>query len=318
MLYIKKHGEEVMEENLITDSKETDVLEIAHEIEMECAMFSFEVTHSLVEAYEVEVDKTAGVVTEDDSAPADKSIWQKIKDFIGKIIAKIKELFTRFVNWLSTKILSNDKFLERFKGQKLGKIKAEAYDYEEGFKRVKVINSVAVEEFNVVKKAFNEIMATGKHTDSDELKKILDESKKRCEEIAMKSGKPDDFNAVQKYSKDFHEGYFEGTKQFILTEKKERELDGNKLLKILEANKDIKNTLQKVSTTFIEQLKFTMKAVDGLKEGNTDPEVRVYINYTINFNIKQCQATFQAAQILIASIRSHISACAKAAAGEAN
>ena len=330
VLYIKKHPE-VLEESILTESTETDILDISYEIDLECAQMSFESTHALIDTYVAEMsedsfkdaknNKESGNVEDDDfkqvedngKAPeANKTLWQKIKTFIGKVIAKIQELFTRFVNWVTTKILSNDKFIAQFKDKKLGKIKAEAYDYANGFGNIKNAYSNVRKAFDVSKAAFNEILSTGKHTDSAELKEIIDEAKENIDRIIGLSGNPMDTAKIKKDSADYHKGYMAGFKKSLIGDKIERTLDGAQLLKILMANKDIKNDLQKVTVGCIESLKYSLKMADSLKDGKTPVETRILINYSVNLNAKLVQTIIGAAQELIVGIRNHINKCANA------
>ena len=330
VLYIKRHPE-VLQDSILTESTETDIKDISYEIDLECAQLSFETTHSMIEEYvaemsedsfkdaknnadsgnvedaefkEVKTDKPEGKASE-----ANKTIWQKIKAFINKIITKVKELFTRFVNWITTKIMSNDKFIAQFKGQKLGKIKAEAYDYDHGFDNIKNAYATAKKAFDVTKKAFDEIMNTGSHTDNDELKKVLDDAKENVDRIMGISG-AQTFSEGKKASEEYHKGYMAGYKEALIGKKVERTLDGNVLLNILSKNKDIKNSLQKVTVGFMESFKYAMKVAENATAHDAPTETRILINYSVNLNARCIQTIISAAQELIVGIRGHINKCA--------
>ena len=328
MLYIKKHPE-VLEESILTESTETDILDISYEIDLECAQMAFESTHALIDTYVAEMsedsfkdaknNKESGNVEDADfkqvedngKAPeANKTLSQKIKAFIGKVIAKIKELFTRFVNWVTTKILSNDKFIARFKDQKLGKIKAEAYDYANGFNNIKNAYAKVRKAFDVSKAAYNEILTNGKHTENDELKGIIDDAKEKIENMFAGSG--EDLNQLKKNAEDTNKNIIAGFKKTLIGDKVERTLDGAQLLKILTANKDIKNDLQKVTVGCIESIKYSLKMAEAGESGKTPLNTRIFINWSVNMNARLVQVAVSAAQELIVGIRNHINKCANA------
>ena len=203
MLYIKKNPE-VMEELMEDMSSVTsdDVVGLAQEINMECAMYSFEATHSVLEAYEVSLemsdgaeqakrDVEAGNVTDAEvvdkpaadnkvNEKAKKGIFTRIKEALKSLWNKIKEMFQRFVNWITSKIESTDKFLEKFKDKKLGSAKIESHDFAEVFKRVKSVNEQGKKMFDAAKKGMEEILAKGKDAKADKefIELVLDTAPK--------------------------------------------------------------------------------------------------------------------------------------------
>ena len=189
-------------------------------------------------------------------------------------------------------------------------IKAEAYDYANGFNNIKNAYAKVRKAFDVSKAAYNEILTTGKHTENDELKGIIDDAKEKIENMFAGSG--EDLNQLKKNAEDTNKNIIAGFKKTLIGDKVERTLDGAQLLKILTANKDIKNDLQKVTVGCIESIKYSLKMAEAGESGKTPLNTRIFINWSVNMNARLVQVAVSAAQELIVCIRNHINKCANA------
>ena len=343
MLYIKKNPE-VMEDLMEDMSTITsdDVVGLVQEINMECAMYSFEATHSVLEAYEVSLemsdgaeqakrDVEAGNVTDAEvvdkpaadnkvNEKAKKGILERVKTALQNIWNKIKELFQRFINWIVSKIESTDKFLEKYKGKKLGSAKIESHDFAEVFKRVRTVNDQGKKLFDIAKKGLDEILAKGKKaTGSDELKAAIVDSHDELEEYCkhLKSswitsarivaGDQDNFPSVIKAG--------------LLGEKKEREWKGEELIKILQDNKDIRKTLEKLNFSTLDNIKLLNNYVKNCSAiqsiGFSYNLIANFIIYAANKSAAMMSQTVLVAQATIMELRSAINKCADAKTADA-
>ena len=343
MLYIKKNPE-VMEELMEDMSSVTsdDVVGLVQEINTECAMYSFEATHSVLEAYEVSLemsdgaeqakrDVEAGNVTDAEvvdkpaadnkvNEKAKKGILERVKIALQNIWNKIKELFQRFINWIVSKIESTDKFLEKYKGKKLGSAKIESHDFAEVFKRVRTVNDQGKKLFDIAKKGLDEILAKGKKaTGSDELKAAIVDSHDELEEYCkhLKSswitsarivaGDQDNFPSVIKAG--------------LLGEKKEREWKGEELIKILQDNKDIRKTLEKLNFSTLDNIKLLNNYVKNCSAiqsiGFSYNLIANFIIYAANKSAAMMSQTVLVAQSTIMELRAAINKCADAKTADA-
>lgn len=343
MLYIKKNPE-VMEDLMEDMSTVTsdDVVGLVQEINMECAMYSFEATHSVLEAYEVSLemsdsaeqakrDVEAGNVTDAEvvdkpaadnkvNEKAKKGVLERVKTALQNIWNKIKELFQRFINWIVSKIESTDKFLEKYKDKKLGSAKIESHDFAEVFKRVRAVNDQGKKLFDIAKKGLDEILAKGKKAvASDELKAAFAESHDEVEEYCkhLKSswitsarivaGDQDNFPSVIKAG--------------LLGEKKEREWKGEELIKILQDNKDIRKTLEKLNFSTLDNIKLLNNYVKNCSAirsfGFTYNIIANFIIYAANKSAAMMSQTVLVAQATIMELRAAINKCADAKTADA-
>ena len=350
MLYIKKNPE-VMEELMEDMSSVTsdDVVGLAQEINMECAMLAYEVNHSVLESYEISLemsdgaeqakrDVEAGNVTDaeivdgnksDNKAASDnkvnekakKGIFERIKAALQSIWNKIKELFQRFINWIVSKIESTDKFLAKYKDKKLGSVKLETHDFAEVFKRIRSVNEQGKKLFEIAKKGLDEILAKGKKANaSNELKQAFDESR-------------DEFNAyIDAMNKSWSpsakmvagdQGNFPSViKAGLLGEKKEREWKGEELIKILQDNKDIRKTLEKLNFSTLDNIKLLAnynKNASGLtiSFGFSYERIASFIIYAANKSAAMMSQTVLVAQSIIMELRAAINKCADAKTADA-
>lgn len=350
MLYIKKNPE-VMEELMEDMSSVTsdDVVGLAQEINMECAMLTFEVNHSVLESYEASLEMSSDSFADaknniasgnvedaefreagkdDAKSAADnkvnekakKGILERVKTALQSIWNKIKELFQRFVNWIVSKIESTDKFLEKYKDKKLGSVKIESHDFAEVFKRVRTVNDQGKKLFDIAKKGLDEILAKGKKAiASDELKAALVDSHDEVEEYCkhLKSswitsarivaGDQDNFPSVIKAG--------------LLGEKKEREWKGEELIKILQDNKDIRKTLEKLNFSTLDNIKLLNNYIKNCSAiqsiGFSYNHIANFIIYAANKSAAMMSQTVLVAQSTIMELRAAINKCAKGETAEA-
>lgn len=335
---------------LESNTTSTDVIGAAYEIDLECMDFAFDMGHIALEAYQESIllemsdgaesakkDVEAGNVTDAEFKPApsnndkkdDKStepakkeeskpsdskdnmgIFARIKAFIKKVWEKIKELFRRFINWITGKIGSNEDFIKKFEGQKLGKIKKELPDYAESFKRVLESNNTAKKLYDAAAKMnqyCKELVASNADEEAvnEMIIKLMGDSRFMGSNAAS-------FDAVVKERIDY-----------IIADTKEREVDGTQLLNVLKQNKDIQTKLTNITKEYEKTLKEIDKKADGKWfEINTTTESgdgKKVVHYgallckkIATLSARLATGTITQSQKLIVGIRSAIQECAKA------
>ena len=249
-----------------------------------------------------------------------KSMWNKVCEFVSKVIDKIKELVGRFIDWISNKIVSNDSFIAKYKNASLGSIEVEAYDYEAAFKRLVDNYNVAQETFNLTNKAVKQFIETDSlEGQPDEVREKIDEIQREFDKLGSKYA---DAGALKKQviGREHEKRVRAKYAKSLLGPKTKRTLDGKKLLAILESNKDIKNTLQKITIKFMDALKFGYKSA---KKRQNDIIFGEYLYYRRQLLFKICDRCsyfsteiLHAAQTLIMDLRKNIAACAKGSQSE--
>ena len=60
---------------------------------------------------------------------SEKSIWQRVKDFLKSVLEKLKAMWAKFKNWIVGIFTSNDKLIKKFKGKR-GEIHGEFYEID--------------------------------------------------------------------------------------------------------------------------------------------------------------------------------------------
>lgn len=251
----------------------------------------------------------------EESKPSDSKenmgIFARIKAFIKKIWQRIKDLFHRFINWITGKIGSNEDFIKKFEGQKLGKIKKELPDYAESFKRVMESNTTAKKLYDAAAKMnqyCKELVANNADEEAvnEMIIKLMGDSR-------FMGSDANSFDAVVRERVDY-----------IIADTKEREVDGNQLLNILKQNKDIQSKLTNITKEYEKTLKEIEKKADGkwfeinVHADRADGKKVIHYGSILcqkiaTLSARLASGTITQSQKLIVGIRSAIQECAKAA-----
>lgn len=296
MYYVKKNPK-VMEELLENDSSITsdDVVGLVHEINVECAMFSYEATHSVLEAYQASLemsdsaeqakkDVAAGNVTdaefvekpkEDDKPNDDKS--KADEKPATQANAKAQEqakkgIFQRIKSALQTIWNKIKELFQRFVNWIANKI--ESTDKFLDKVKDKKLGTVKIESHDFAG-VFNRIRSV-----NEQGKKLFEVARKGFEDILDKGKKARPSKEIleaiaanrdemNEYLSNINKSWFSSEryrfgdkanfpsviKEGLLGEKKEREWKGEDLVKILKDNKDIRKTLEKLSFSTLDHIK---------------------------------------------------------------
>ena len=320
MLYIKKAK---IEEPVVTmeDFEEAgsstwyDVRECAFDIELECARFEFENTHLLLEAYQatLEEDETTDAEFKEvddgkdssakQSVESNKGFIEKVRGWIKKIWEKIKALTGKFINWITNKLGSNEKFISRFKNVKLGKIKKELPDFDASFKRINESDTLAKGLYKI---------ASNMHEYAKDFVAQGDFDQNFVNAIAnlISNRRLSTDTKVDGVIKEILDGQ--------IVDKKEREVDGSQLLAIFERNKDISKSITNITKEYSKVLSSIDSKMNKYfgdigflqANANTIKYDKVMVKTLATISARVSTGTIKNAQILITGIRSAITACA--------
>ena len=278
----------------------SDLVSIANEIELECAMYNFETVHEAVETFHS--------VLEEDAGGDEKSRFQKFKDkmgaakdkfvaFLKRVWQRIKDMFTKVIYWISTKISSNKSFAEKMGKENLGKVKVK-YDYSASFKamsdaypKLNTLGNAYMELFKA--KDFRKEVGKDVRNDKDFASQFDDEV---LDEYTKTSGvgSPD---SVGKIKEEYRKG---------ICVEKEEEVEGKNLLNILTTYAPTVDGFKKFNVGIMN----FFKALEGqIKNPSGDISVKVGLNpiYKVLTLISSLvSTTIVCAQKLILAIRSDI------------
>jgi hypothetical protein len=273
-----------------------DIGSIARSIEMECALFGFESTHIAVESFHSAVlEDGAEAAASDDKSRFDKfkekagAIKDKFLKFLKNIWQKIKDMFTKVIYWISTKISSNKDFAAKYEKENLGKVKVK-YDYTNSFKNISTRYPQLVKAGNDALEGFKNDRASGSSVKTDLA--ANDMAEVVSEELGL--GTISNIN-------DLKDAY----RKAICIEK-EGEADGKQLVALLKSNAPTVEGFKKFNAGVMN----FFKAIEGrVKNPKGDISVKVGINwwYKLASLISSLvSTTIVSAQKLILAIRSDI------------
>jgi len=280
----------------------SDLVSIANEIELECAMYNFETVHEAVETYHA-------VMEEDTNSGGDeKSRFQKFKDkmgaakdkfiaFLKRIWQHIKDLFTKVIYWISTKISSNKDFAAKYEKENLGKVKVK-YDYTESFKNMAAAQPKLMGIGDSYMKEFED-KANRKAIGSDVRNNEVDA--KAFDELTLEV-----YNGELPFAKANSVGEIKETFRKAILIEKEEEVDGKTLLNILKSNAPTVEGFKKFNVGIMN----FFKAIEGqVKKPDGGISVKIGLNpiYKVLSLVSSLVSTnIVCAQKLILAIRSDI------------
>jgi len=301
MLYIKPNNEE----NTISKPVDVATMEsLANDIQMDCYISLFDINHIITESYlavleDDQSDDNNDADTSDDandSSKDEKGKLAKIKDkvvgFIKGIWEKLKNMFNRFLYWITTKITSNDKFIKEYEGKTLGKVKVK-YDYDQSFDHI--INSY--EGYKVYGEAVDKLFKESRQIKSNGGDIIGDIASDIYAGIGLlqisEKSKIDDPRKLIKT-------------QLMIELDNEHEVDGSALLTTLKTNAPTVDGFKKYSAgimNFFRSLELKLKNPDGSRTLKINVNPLYKLMSLCSYNVTTCIVS---AQKLILSIRSDI------------
>lgn len=292
---------------LVNENTNTDVVEDTscnmNEIMNECllasAIYHVEVSEIIHEAesvaFEAYIEPT--LEAEDPKEKATKGMIEKAKAFIDKMIAAIKAMFQRFMNWMILKIKSNDSFIkdnEESVSKLSGSIKLPK-NFFDAEKRIVDLQKVAGDAIKAVKtnreKAVKDQykdVKSGGLLGGVQLDTVngYNTLKALAENIPALSF----VNSVNlKDEKDFTtaaSAVSASTKQYILGEEVDTNVSGTQLLDVLKSANKTLGSIKTVSMTFSNALKRIQGDLGIIGNGNalfnTEYTAMRYENMIVN------------------------------------
>ena len=277
-----------------------DLESMAHEIEMECAIYKFENMHTAVESYHAVMEEEAA--GGDDKGRFDKfkekvgAVKDRFLKFLKSIWQRIKDMFNRVIYWVTTKISSNKSFAEKMGKENLGKVKVK-YDYKTSFENMSKaqdnLTSLGDQYMKVMSSDYGKSASRDARNDSDKADEINERLLNHYNDV-VGIGHPGSYNEIKD---EFRKG--------IVVEKEE-DVEGKTLLGILNSAAPTVDGFKRFNVGIMN----FFKAIEGqIKNPKGDISVKVGMNIYYKFVSlisTLVSINIVSAQKLILAIRSDI------------